>query len=232
MNATKRIFKFQRYDSKKLIRNYWAIILIMDLLLYGISIYFDSREGNLGTFNEVSSIISINIIIIIWFFIGYGMFMHGERFSLAHSFGVTRKDFYKSAVIDNLLLVGIFSVIHGILQFLEIYIVESLGKKLLLEVEFLYTANDSLLFIIMAVFMFYLVYLSIFNLIGVLYYTHGYKYVIGMAIVLFVLTYIIGAGNLISTPIDKLTIFLSQSLIIITCYSLGYLFIKKSNIKK
>jgi len=240
MDSTKRIFKFQKYNLRKNIGTFWATLFIINLLVYGLMVYFDSNI-NIGiSNNELLSILGANTMPIIIFFIIYGILIHHEDFALALSFGVTRGEFYKSVMANNLLVVGIFAIIQGVLQFFDKYIVKFLGKKPLVEFGLFNTAEDGILTIILVLFMIYLTIVSITNLLGVLQYRFGYKLWIGLGIVVFIVgnffvKAILGVSNIfiaLWTKWDNLAILLLEILIIITCYSLGYIFIKKANIKK
>lgn len=240
MDSTKRIFKFQNYDLKKSIGTFWAVILIVNLLVYGLTIYLGSKVSIGISNNEALSIMGVNTMPIIIFFIIYGILMHHEGFALALSFGVPRGEFYKSVIINNLLVVSIFAIIQGILQFFDKYIVESLSKEPLVEFGLFNTVDDNILIIILSLFMLYLTVVSITNLIGVLQYRYGYKLWIGFgaAIIIignFFVKAIIGFSNIFMslwTKWDNMAIFLLEIIIIIICYTIGYLFIKKANIKK
>lgn len=242
MDSTKRLFKFQNYDLIKNVGTFWAVLFIVNLFAYGLIICFDSkiRIGISGNGFDLLSILGANTMPIIIFFIIYGIIMHHEDFALALSFGVTRGGFYKSVIVNNILIAAIFAIIQGVLQFFDKYIVEFLGKKPLVEFGLFNTAEDSILIIILVLFMLYLTIISISNLIGVLQYRYGYKFWIGCGIVAFIvgnffIKAILGFSNifmLLWRRWDNLAILLLEILIIIICYSLGYLFIKKANIKK
>lgn len=240
MDSTKRLFKFQNYDLIKNVGTFWAVLFIVNLFAYGLIIYFDSKVSFGISDNDLLSILGANTMPIIIFFIIYGIIMHHEDFALALSFGVTRGGFYKSVIVNNILIAAIFAIIQGVLQFFDKYIVESLGKKPLVKFGLFNTAEDSILIIILVLFMLYLTIISISNLIGVLQYRYGYKFWIGFGIVAFIvgnffIKAILGFSNIFTLLLrrwDNLAILLLEILIIIICYSLGYLFIKKANIRK
>lgn len=240
MNPTKRIFKFQNYNLKKSVSTFWAVLFAINLLVYGLTAYFHSKV-NIGiSNNDLLSILGANTMPITIFFIVYGIIMHHEDFALALSFGVTRGGFYKSVIVNNFLIATIFAIVQGLLQFFDKYIVESLGKKPLVEFGLFNTVDDSMLIIILSLFMLYLTIVSITNLIGILQYRFGYKFWIGLGIFIFIVgnffaKTVLGFFNifiLLWTKWDNLAIFILEILIIITCYTIGYQFIKKANIKK
>lgn len=240
MDQTKRIFKFQNYDLKKKVGTFWAVIFIVNLLMYGLTIYLNSNlhlESHITiglSNNEALSIMGANTMPIIIFLIIYGIIMHHEDFALALSLGVTRGGFYQSVIINNLLVVSIFAMIQGILQFFDKYLIELLGKQPLLEFGLFNIEKDSILIIILALFMFYLTIASISNLIGVLQYRFGYKFWIGFGLTALIVR--IEPANIFMELSarwgNNMVIFLLEIIIIIICYTIGYLFIKKANIKK
>lgn len=245
MDSTKRALKFQKYGSKKSILGFWGVILTINILTYILSIYFNPQV-KIGLFNgndDLFSIAGANLMPIFIFFIVYGIIMYHEDFALALSFGVTRKDFYKSVIVDNIIVTLSFAAIQGILQIIDKYIIESLGHNPMVEFGVFNTSTNNILFIVLALFILSLAFVSVANLLGVLHYRFRYKFWIGFALVFLVSQMFI---NFITRPMAGISelylwlvsrfgnfaIFILEFLIIIICYTIGYLLIRKSNIRK
>ena len=247
MDSIKRIFKFQNRDLKKSIGVFWGIILIVNLLSSILSISYNSNiiYGLNSKGGEAISFIGANMMSIFIFIIIYGIIMYYEDFALALSFGVTRKDFYRSAIVNNMLVAIIFGIIQGGLHLIEGYFFKTSGYKLMTEFGIFNTSTDNILFIILSLSVFFLALLSISNLLGVLQYRFGYKLWIGVGVVLLLVLNSTGASFSIKT-IKMLSnmylwlysifnigaVFIIEVILTAICYSIGYFFIRKASIKK
>lgn len=242
MDSTKRIFRFQKYGLKKSIIGFWSVVLIINILAYILIRYFNSNIG-IGLFSnkgDVFSVVGGNIMPIFIFFIVYGIVMYHEDFALALSFGVTRKDYYKSVIIDNMLAVSSFAVIQTVLLIIDKYIIKLLGYNPMVEFVSFNTSTDSILFIVFTLALLFLTFASLTNLLGVLQYRFGYKFWIGFGITFFIaanffskLTEMFSGIYLwLRTTFDSSAILILELFIIIICYTLGYFLIKKANVKK
>ncbi|WP_353095195.1 hypothetical protein [Tissierella praeacuta] len=245
MNSAKRAFRFQKYGSKKSILGFWSVILTINILTYILSIYFNPKV-KIGLFNgndDLYSIAGANLMPIFIFFIVYGISMYHEDFALALSFGITRKDFYKSVIVDNIIVTSSFAAIQCILQIVDKHIIESLGHNPMVEFGLFNTSTNNILSIFLVSFIIFLALVSVTNLLGVLHYRFGYKFWIGFALIFIVLQMsinfitrpITGISELYSWLISQFgnsTIFILEFLIIIICYTIGYFLMRKANIRK
>lgn len=254
MDSIKRIFKFQNRDLKRSMGAFWGIILIINLLSSILSISYNGNiiYGLNATGGESISFIGANMMSIFIYIIIYGILMYYEDFALALSFGVTRKDFYKSAIVNNMLVAIISGIIQGGLHLIEKSLFKVSGYKLMTEFGIFNTATDNILFIILSLSVSFLALLSISNLLGVLQYRFGYKLWIGLGVVLLVVMNSVGLGFLTNSTemitkihqwgylmftglysiFDVWSIFIIEIFISIICYFIGYFFILKANIKK
>lgn len=245
MDATKRAFKFQKYGFKKSILAFWSVLLTLNILTYITMIYFNSRV-RIGLFSSKEDVFSItggNIMPIFIFFIVYGIIMYHEDFAIALSFGVTRKDFYKSVIADNFLVVLIFAVIQVILQTVDKYAIVFLGYKPMVEFSIFNTSTDNILFMVITLSLLFLTFVSMTNLIGILQYRFGYKFWVGFGITVitlqimgnFIAKKIVGFSDMyqwIWSRFNSSTAVFLTFFIIGICYTLGYFLIKKANIRK
>lgn len=247
MDSTKRTFKFQNRDLKKSIGIFWTVILIVNLLS---GILFISYNNNIiyGTSIKGSgstSFIGANMMSIFIFIIIYGILMYYEKFALALSFGVTRKDFYKSMIVNNILVALIFGIMQGGLHFIEKYVLEAFGYKTMVEFGIFNTSTDNILFIVLSLSALFLTFLSVTNLLGVFQYRFGYKFWIGFGVVVVVGINVVGWSffpNAMKTfsniylwlySIFKVgALFIMELILSVICYTLGYFLIKKASIGK
>lgn len=240
MDSTKRVLKFQNYGLKKSVGVFWVVILLVNVLVNMVAIYSirNIEMGPLIRHNSAISFAGANMMSIFIFLIVYGIVVYHEDFALALNFGVTRKDFYKSVIVNNILVVTIFAVIQSVSQIIDKYVVESLGYKALVDFGLFNTERDSIVVIILVSIVFYLTILSITNFMGVLQYRFGYKFWIGFgitAITLQITSAILGFPNIyhwLWARLNSSTMLFLAFLIIAVCYTVGYFFIRKANIRK
>ncbi len=182
MEAIKRQIRFQLADSKNAFITFWGIILLVNLLFYIIN--GSTKFGSAGisfsaSFNgtqvEYVSVASAHVISIIIFIIVSSMVMYYETFPRAIGFSTTRKDFYIGAVIHNIILCLSMAIIQGVLMKLDGFIIEAIGRNPLYDQLMLNTKEDSLLYIILMLFIIFLFVSALFNLLGATLYKLTWK---------------------------------------------------------
>ncbi len=236
MNQLNRVIKFQNYDMKKSITSFWCIILLVNALIYAASIFFNYKIeiGPLIRNEESISIVAANIGVIAIYFIVNWIVIYYENFALALSFGVTRKNFYKSIIINNIVVALISSIIQGTLQLFEKNLIQYLNFNPLVDFGIFNTETDNIFFIFLALFIFFSSLISITNLIGILQFKFGYKFWVGFGIT-FIITQIFKNSvwdRGLSILFSRSLIFLTLISILIICYIVGYLLITESSVKK
>lgn len=236
MNQINRVIKFQNYDIKKSIIGFWGTILLVNILTYASNLYYSFKISIDFLLNKdiFFPMVAINYVAIFIYFVINWIVMYYENFALALNFGVTRREFYKSIIINNVIVALIFSTIQGVLQIIDKNIVETLEYKPLVEFGLFNTTTDNIFFIILALFIAFSTIISIANLMGILQFKFGYKFWIGLSIA-FILSQVLYNNILkqsISIFIGNSLIFITLISVIIICYILGYLLIMKSSVKK
>lgn len=247
MNSIKRGIKFQNYDLKKSIGIFWIVILIVNILAVSITLYsnFNTQIGIFGVQEDIYSITGANIMPIFIFLIVYSIVIYHEDFALALCFGVTRKDFYVSVLVNNIVVVLSFATIQAILQMIERFAAKFLNYKLIVEFGIFNISTDNIFYIIFALAMIFLTFVSVTNLLGVLQYRYGYKFWIGFGITALLgmylyryITFLKSIQGLLQTYIwlgstlKRNNIFILGLIIIVVSYTLGYVFLRKASIKK
>ena len=248
MDSTKRIFRFQKRDLIKSVGIFWLVIFQINIISYILTSKLGSnvRIGLSVSDNNLLSMAGSNMVTIFIFFMVYGIVMYHESFALALSFGITRKDFYKSVIVNNFMVAMIFAIIQGLLQLMDKNIVESLGFNPMMEFGIFNTSKDIIFIIILALFALFLIFGSISNLFGVLQYKFGYRLWIGLGIVgllglvvenNFHLTTSLfkvftGIYHWLESIFNNLAILPLGLFVMAVTYSLGFLIIRKIDIKK
>lgn len=249
MEGLKRQLKYQIYDSKNAFIIFWAILIIIDILGCLLNVYFGAMY-NASSHGEFSfeigviegsklSIASGNFISIAIFIIVYNMIMYYENFQTSISFSSTRKDFYVGAIISNIFVCLGMAIVEGILLKLDGPIIKAMGREPLYDQMFLNTQKDNLLFIIIMLFIILIVFCSIFNLLSISYYRLGYMFWIGIiALIIIVSSNVNFFGHIFGKPLQfifaynhPLLFSIKMLLLSFLLYAIGWLFIKKANIK-
>lgn len=175
------------------------------------------------------SIVGSNIVPITVYFIVYCYEMYYETFPIAISFSVTRKDFFKSLLINNILTTFIFALIQGILLKIDPIFVNAIGRETLTDFALFNTNTDNITFIIFSLFIGFLTFISLTNIIAALNYKFGFKIWIVFGIVFYFFT-TNRIGMIIVKSIESILMtrmdlhqLLKLGIIITICYAFGYL---------
>lgn len=246
MDSIKRAIRFQNSDLKKSIGYFWLVIIIVNILTTSIAIYsnFKTRIGIFDGIGDAYSITGSNIMPILIFFLIYGIVMYHEDFTLALGFGVSRKNFYISAMINNLIVALSFALIQATIQKIEGFSVRFLGYDLIVEYGLFNIARDNLLYLVFIFTLLYLAIISITNLLGVLQYRWGYKFWIGVGISILLWTSLDrnavatkAIGRFLNSYLwsaaehRTLNILIFSLFTALISYALGYAFIKEADLK-
>lgn len=242
MESIKRAIKFQSFDVIKPILVFWSVVLLVDIIFCLTNLYGGSNF-NVGMSIEYNngmravSVVGSNLIAILVYLIVYSYEMYYETFPIAMSFSVTRKDFYKSQIINNALVSLIFALLQGTLFKIDSIFVNTIRKEPLSDFMSFNIKTDSVIFIILSLFIWYLAFVSVINIIAILNYKFGFKIWIAFGIIFLFLginrlgrTIMIFIWNLLNTRIDLLQL-LKIGLIIAISYTLVYFLTINTSIK-
>lgn len=242
MTGLKRALKFQRLDLLKTIGTFWAVMLLLDTASYIVNSIFGEGTIFYGIHNVTSqgltlmSITAANIWPVFIFFIVYSYEMYYEYFPIAVSFSITRRDFYKSTIIYNLVVVLIFAVIQGVLIKLDIKLMQSLGRTPMVEFGIFNTRTDNILIIILSLFTIFLSLTALMNLLAAFNYKFGWKLWIAFGLIfslstVFIGTSLVGFINYLMTSQFDFIQFIILAIIITASYAIGHFMIINTNIK-
>lgn len=242
MEAIKRVIRFQNYNLFKSVGIFWLVMLLLNIVG---SIFFSyqvtsTKIGPVLENGGLTSFAASSLFASLIFFIIFGALMYYEDLAMALSSGVTRKVFYKGAVVSNLIVVTLFAIIQTALLFIEKFTAKFLGYSLLVEFGIFNTSTDSFLFVLMVLFMLFLTFAAVTNLMGILQFRWGYKFWIGFGIVVLALINFFTISAVGSSEINPWLSYLGNSsfifpaslLVIIMFYTLGYIFIRKAGLNK
>lgn len=190
MESTKRAIKFQLNESKVTILVFAAVILIINIFwivfpqIFGFPIGIN-MDGY-GVDINVLSLMALNFIPIICHYIVHNYVLYYKNFPISLSFSVTRKDFFKSMMINNIIIAFLVSTIQSILMKIDPLLVSFIGKEPYYEFGLFNSQTDNILFIIISIFTISILFIAIWNLIAALNYKFGPKFwgVLGMIFLL------------------------------------------------
>lgn len=245
MESIKRAIRFQILDSKKSIIVFWAVILTVDIAFYfinlngGANFIVGMSDGINGI--RLLSVIGSNLMAISIYIIVYNYVMYYEIFPIAISFSVTRGDFFRSLIINNIFVTFIFSIIQGILMKVDPIFVRAIGREPILDFTIFNVNTDNIIFIVFSLFVVFLTSISIFNLLAALNYRFGYKIWIVFGVIFTLLVFgnmeiVVGNaieeffGSILKPRLGLLKI-VKVCAFTAVCYTLGYLLTINTNIK-
>lgn len=249
MDTNKRMFRFVNYDLIKGSAIFWLVMLIVNMssMLIPYIIGANTIVGPMIKDGFTMSFTGSNFVAVFIFFIVYGLEMYYENFSLAVGFGGTRRNFYINAILSNIIIAILFSSIQIILLKIDNYIVSLLGYKPIVDFG-LFNLRDSIFSSVIILAFMFLVLVSITNLLGVMQYRFGYKFWVVLGI--FILTNqlitnfigrffgsIVDIDQFIDFIKDEIPVFSNYGIfsigfsIIIAAYSIGFIFVRRANIK-
>lgn len=242
MSSQKRIIKYQLNEAFKALAVFWGILLLVDVLGFIGNIYYN----NMWTFGiHASTKISIvggNTVAIFIFFIVYCYTRYYEDFPIAICLSVTRGDYFKSVVLHNVIVAFVISLFQGVLFKIEPYPIRAAGINPLQDFIVLNTETDSLIYIVLIMFVAFLVYMSFWNLVAALNYKFGYRFwIVVVALFIFMIRF-----NFLGFLLDFLDTMFSSRWIehnlnlflgiffgigAVICYVLSYFVTLKTNVK-
>jgi hypothetical protein len=206
--------------------------------VYGLTFFGISGQISIGTTTNLTmiTVAAANLMPIVIYFTAYSYEMYYQSFPVALAFSITRKEFYKSLIIRNISTALIFALIQSALMKLDIYIVNKLGATAHIDFGIFNTSLDNIIYIMLSLFVAFLAFTSISNLLAALNYRFGFKLWIGIGLVFSLSTVFIGASfwnlfnELFTTRINTLQLVI-LGVIMIVCYSIGYIIVTNTNIK-
>lgn len=255
MESLKRSIKFQLMNSKKFILIFWSVLIAFNIFSYvmnnlnvGGSVTNDGGSVNfqIGLFAGNSgglamvSVAGANLLVIFITLIVYNYSSIYERLPLSLSLSMTRKDYFFSFLIDNVLIAFVFASIQGILLKIDPFFIKLIGKNPFYDYGLFNVKTDNVFFIISILFIAFLGFMSFWNLIASLNYKFGYKmWLVFLGIIIiqlflnlsFINNGISNIGEMFMTKLGFLeTLIVLSGMLIL--YTLDFLVIKRTNVKK
>lgn len=247
MENLKRTLKYQYKDSKVSLFKFWIIILAVNIFIFIMNKISGPHSStglvvNSGTVGiTLVSVAGVNLMALIVYLIVYNYENFYKGFPIAISFSVTRKDFALSLIAKTLFIIVISSIIQALLLLIDPIIVELAGKEIMHEYMIFNTKTDNVIYIAFALFILFLSFSSIWNLIASLNYRFGYKmWIVYFALYIMVISISplrsiasniwVFLGKMFIARIDGIQ-FLKLSFLIIFSQIIGYFNIVNTNIK-
>ena len=248
MEALKRQTRFMIKDSKRSFIAFWIIVILVNIAAYILNANFVGRYGTIsfgssrfGISANGGRLINVaagNIIAIGIYMIVSNMEMYYESFPTAIGFSSIRKDFYKALIIHNSLLCAAMTAIEVVLLKIDNIIIETIGKEPLEDFIYFNTKENNIFYIFIIVFLMFMAFCAVFNLLGALLYRYGYK----LWIVLGVSVMIVGNIDNLSRIIRYILInaysynnfimfFIKNIVIAALLYGLAWLSVRRLNVR-
>lgn len=178
MSSFNRSINLTNYSLKRGIILTWIITIIIDIFAILANVIF--AEVPIGVMTgsgkfALLSIFAINLLPFTIYFITNSMIIFSESLPVSITYGLTRKNFFISMIVNSLIISVLFSVIQGILFKLEPLIIDMLGKNARENFILFNTSSDNIFFVIAILFLMIISFISFVNLIVGLNYKFGFK---------------------------------------------------------
>lgn len=178
MSSLNRAINLTNFSLKKGIIITWVLTLLFDLVTVLVNLFFTDTSIGLVTGSgqtEQLSIVAINILPFIIFFITNSMIIFSESLPISISYGLTRKNFFIAMILNSLIISVIFAAVQGILFKMEPFIIDILGKTPRDNFVAFNLASDNVFFVIAILFLMIFAFISIVNLLVGLNSKYGFK---------------------------------------------------------
>jgi len=231
MSSQKRIIKYQLNEAFKALAVFWGILLLVDVLGFIGNIYYN----NMWTFGiHASTKISIvggNTVAIFIFFIVYCYTRYYEDFPIAICLSVTRGDYFKSVVLENIIVSFFVALIEGILLKIEPYVISAAGSTPLQDFSIFNTKTDSLIYIVLVMFIAFFINVSFWTLVAALNYKFGYRFWIAISALFVLFIFMLNSGtlNFLDTIFSKRWLFFG--VLTVACNVASYYITLNTNVK-
>lgn len=242
MDINNRLFRYLNRNVLKALAIFWIFMIIVNVLAATIISYnlFPDVIFNTITINSESislsnpspgtmTLVENNIFGLVIFFIIYGIVIYYEYFSLAGSFGITRKNFYAQVILTNIIIVVASATIQILLTKIDNVLMSSLGYRPSLDYG-IFNMNDNFLLNILILSFVFLVFISLGNLLGVLVYRFSYRFWIALGVAGFITGLFLRNLGRYVVAIAQVG-FWAGLIIIFLSYSIGFLIFRRANIK-
>ncbi len=246
MESLKRTIRFLNIDMKSSVIIFWIVMILVNtgsyLLNIASSININTNSIAIGfqiSDGEMLGLVSVagaNIMPMLIFYTVYTYTTYYEDLPIAIGFSGTRKNFFLSNIINNVMVAFIFALVQTILLKIDIKLVENLYLVPYTNFGVFNSLEDNVIIILLSIFLISICFLGFMNLLASANYKFGYKMWILLAVAFFVIMPFLGfeifslSYNLLSRRIDFLQ-FMLLSLITVITYGLNSLFIREINIK-
>ncbi|MDO5707616.1 MAG: hypothetical protein Q4P31_03175 [Andreesenia angusta] len=206
MSSLSRSRKLVNSNLKKGLIITGIVTLILDLALVLLNLYFDNFSLGLVTGsgkNQLLSIFALNILPFTIYFLTNSMIMISENLYIAINYSLTRKNFYKSMIINSIIISLIFSIVQGMLFKAEPLILSVFEKNSRDNFILFNSWTDNLIVIIGILFVMIFTFISLLNLIVSLNNKFGFKIWLIFVGIILILILVNKGLNISFSPIMK-----------------------------
>ena len=246
MESLKRTLRFLNIDMKSSVIIFWIVMILVNIASYlfniGSIFNIDTQGFTFGLhisnseMLEVSSIAGANVVPILIFYTVYIYTTYYEDLPIAIGFSGTRRNFFLSNIINNIMVSLIFAFVQTILLKIDFKLIESLGLVPYTDFAVFNSLVDNVMIIFLSIFIISICFLGFMNLLASANYKLGYKMWIILAVIFVIIMPFLGVEifsllySLLSRRIG-LSQFTVLVLITVITYGLNGLFIKEVSIK-
>lgn len=245
MEGLKKSMRYQFMESKKFLLGFWSVILIVNIGFYilnniirnNVTIGFST--GSSGGIMPLS-VAGINLMAILIALLVHNYESNYQSFPLAISLSMTRKEYFLSFLVDNILIAFVCATIQGILLKIDPFFVKLINRTPLYDFKYFNTITDNILYIIFILFISFLSFTAFWNLFSSINYKFGYKVwliLIGTNILLsiininFIGSILNSIGNILAPRLGvfQILVILSST---VAFYMLNYIVVIRTDVKK
>lgn len=181
-----RVLRYQLKDTRISILKFWLTMLIVNIFIFFVNKYSPTHTGSgLVVHTDIMrvSIVGINLFALGIFLLVQNYENYYKIFPMLLGFSITRKDYALSLIRKAVFISLSAAIIQGLLFLVDPLITTWAGKNILYEYGVFNLRNDNIIYLTFSLFIVFLSFSSLWNLIASLNYRLGYKmWIIGFAI--------------------------------------------------
>lgn len=254
MKKFKRPITFLFNEAKSNLMSFWIVITIINILSFAFTIIVNTMGSSQGVRSStiygihtslddnttLSSIAGANFMVILIFFVILSYLFYYEIMPIAVGFSTTRKGFFVSLIVTNIIIAFITSLIQTIFLKFDYILIKKIGKEPFTDFTVFNSSTDNPIFIFFSIFFISIFVLGLLNLLASANYKFGYIMWIVLAVFVVLILPLFPTGRfegiskvyeiLFSKKFNLLTLLLITATSVFT-YGLSSFLIRNVNIK-
>lgn len=241
MDLSNRVLKYNFHIMKKSIFKFLITLALVNIFFYLITIKYHSQyEYELIYDNKIGHIVILDLIIINIFMLASSFESYAQNFKLALNFGASRKEFYKSLLIINLISSFLLALVHSILQLIDIIMLEYIEMEPFIAFRLHDNPIINFIIIMISLLTSFLAIYGLYNIFAILQYRYNYGFwIVCGTLILFgstifgkraagLMLIMISIYNFLLPILNVYTIAVMAGIIAVPLYIIGYFLFKSS----